>query len=503
MNSIEMATPQYMVDQTDLECAICMESWVDKDPRTLPCQHTFCLPCLQSQEHSKKITCAICRTRLIFPKGGVTGLPKNLFANNLKEIKDKTSICNEHKKELIQPSFYCKSCNIRIMCMDCLEVEHSRSSCRIISCQAVKDLNRKCIESICIQREKNKKLMKNLLEKLYLNKKLDHRLLDEKYKETEKKIKRYFDERDKKLNNFLNQNEKIFLKEQQLDEYLKKISKEEIIIDGKKKIINDQYIRIINTEKSINDSKRCLIRIKEKETFNGNIISLSFDGIYYRPYNSVSYKFIYFQSFSNNVNHRIELNREISDFKVTTNYIFGICFKRQQLYLSNKGFNGVRNMELLFENMFKLISAREDNNSTLVITLKNNNSLTLIMNNEIRWSRKNYYEILDGSFSTTGNPLLILKSQTLIEHDKLNGNVIRWINCRGIEQISSITPNGLLLLFTCNEETEERLLYYVDEEFCQCKLIRGNIKKIYASREVDRVVLKIGSGDRLRVFRLD
>ncbi|KAM3613037.1 uncharacterized protein V6R79_019222 [Siganus canaliculatus] len=66
-----------------LECPLCFER-LDVSARVLPCQHTFCMSCLQRQEaaHSK-LFCPDCRTPV--PARTVDELPVNLFLVRLLE----------------------------------------------------------------------------------------------------------------------------------------------------------------------------------------------------------------------------------------------------------------------------------------------------------------------------------------------------------------------------------------------------------------------------------
>lgn len=59
-----------------LECPVCLEK-LDVTAKVLPCQHTFCKPCLQriSKAH-KGLRCPECRT-LVF--GSIEALPANLL----------------------------------------------------------------------------------------------------------------------------------------------------------------------------------------------------------------------------------------------------------------------------------------------------------------------------------------------------------------------------------------------------------------------------------------
>lgn len=70
-----------------LECSICLE--VYRDPRNLPCGHTFCLRCLQLNDHR---TCALCNRLWSLPIGGIQALPKNFaldsFISQLPKVSN-------------------------------------------------------------------------------------------------------------------------------------------------------------------------------------------------------------------------------------------------------------------------------------------------------------------------------------------------------------------------------------------------------------------------------
>lgn len=66
-----------------LECPLCLEP-LDASAKVLPCQHTFCMSCLQRQEtaHSQ-LLCPECRTPV--PARTVEELPANLLLVRLLE----------------------------------------------------------------------------------------------------------------------------------------------------------------------------------------------------------------------------------------------------------------------------------------------------------------------------------------------------------------------------------------------------------------------------------
>ncbi|OWF42353.1 RING finger protein nhl-1-like [Mizuhopecten yessoensis] len=73
-----------------LQCAICLDRF--KQPKLLPCQHTFCeTPCLENLVNflSRSIKCPECRAEHRVPYQGVSSFPNNLTIRNFLEIPTK------------------------------------------------------------------------------------------------------------------------------------------------------------------------------------------------------------------------------------------------------------------------------------------------------------------------------------------------------------------------------------------------------------------------------
>jgi len=67
------------------KCSICLEDF--KDPKSLPCLHTFCLECLTSHCRDKlpgdELLCPVCRNSCQVPEAGISAFPLNFFINDL------------------------------------------------------------------------------------------------------------------------------------------------------------------------------------------------------------------------------------------------------------------------------------------------------------------------------------------------------------------------------------------------------------------------------------
>ena len=71
-----------------LQCRICLEGL--KDPKTLPCLHTFCAQCLAyyidyNRLDHRKFACPICRRHIYIPKDGVGAFPDSFFVQSLND----------------------------------------------------------------------------------------------------------------------------------------------------------------------------------------------------------------------------------------------------------------------------------------------------------------------------------------------------------------------------------------------------------------------------------
>eukprot|EP00058_Branchiostoma_floridae_P005882 XP_002591370.1 hypothetical protein BRAFLDRAFT_227409 [Branchiostoma floridae] len=133
-------------DEQFLTCPVCMLHF--RDPRVLPCLHTFCRECLQEWATKQQpLECPTCRTQVSLPDQGVDGLRTNFYVNNLLDfaaVKEghqivtqenleasegvpssfqRKAFCPKHEDQVL--TFYCEPCQT-LVCVACTVVNHSR-----------------------------------------------------------------------------------------------------------------------------------------------------------------------------------------------------------------------------------------------------------------------------------------------------------------------------------------------------------------------------------------
>ncbi|KAJ8033367.1 E3 ubiquitin-protein ligase TRIM56 [Holothuria leucospilota] len=104
-----------------LHCAICVDRL--KNPKMLPCIHTFCCECLTKYAEScreEQLTCPTCRKEFELPENGVHELQTNFHLVSLGDridLFEKLTSCTEKPQQ-------CDSCNIKEVSTYCLDCEN-------------------------------------------------------------------------------------------------------------------------------------------------------------------------------------------------------------------------------------------------------------------------------------------------------------------------------------------------------------------------------------------
>jgi len=100
-------------DDDQLNCPICFEKF--KNPKLLPCRHTFCKACLnvyseqkQATENEKVFPCPMCRSKCKIPKGGIQNLLTNFFVDD--KIVSTGHVCFKCGDRLPSEDAQCRRC---------------------------------------------------------------------------------------------------------------------------------------------------------------------------------------------------------------------------------------------------------------------------------------------------------------------------------------------------------------------------------------------------------
>jgi hypothetical protein len=106
-------------------CYLCKRLF--KDPRLLPCYHTFCYRCLVDyvmyNYNDNNINCPLYKTIVTVPDIGAKGFEKNIYLQSVK-VKAKTD-CGDCRTKGVG-AFRCKECE-QVLCKEC-NLLHSRDS---------------------------------------------------------------------------------------------------------------------------------------------------------------------------------------------------------------------------------------------------------------------------------------------------------------------------------------------------------------------------------------
>lgn len=157
----------------ETECCICAGTFVD--PRVLPCLHTFCLKCLESNVAALRrqpwqlISCPVCRKEFSIPASGVAGLQKNFLVERLIDIvkapnpetSKSTGFPCEACLEEVDPflsaavppaEVYCADCQQKL-CNEC-SVHHRKNKMTKLHTisRLVDESKAKCLVKNCVKR---------------------------------------------------------------------------------------------------------------------------------------------------------------------------------------------------------------------------------------------------------------------------------------------------------------------------------------------------------------
>ena len=126
-----MAAKDVKMATDNLSCPVCYQLF--KNPKYLPCHHSYCQQCLERLQVLSKIICPECRMEATVPPGGVKDLDNNFFINRLvdefilkRKVEGEAEVkCDECSGEDPVVAF-CPDCTL-FLCNVCNEY-HKRSN---------------------------------------------------------------------------------------------------------------------------------------------------------------------------------------------------------------------------------------------------------------------------------------------------------------------------------------------------------------------------------------
>ncbi|KAL8579596.1 hypothetical protein ACOMHN_025549 [Nucella lapillus] len=120
-------------DQSDSDpslwtCSICQDSF--KNPKLLPCSHTFCRDCLSGLlKHGKggpTFRCPSCREEIRVPAGGVAAFKANYYLEAAATKEKPTHLlCKVHTSRARELELFCHRCQ-KCICLKCKLEDHSQ-----------------------------------------------------------------------------------------------------------------------------------------------------------------------------------------------------------------------------------------------------------------------------------------------------------------------------------------------------------------------------------------
>ena len=129
---------RFLVDlDEDTTCTICMETFdlVDRQPKLLPCNHTFCCHCilkLVDNAFSDTFKCPLCNSSMCRQQNRTSNLPNNLAVLSLLEkltaLSKELGAIRATAKTPIDcdcetTSMMCNQCIVTLLQMDAIHIQ--------------------------------------------------------------------------------------------------------------------------------------------------------------------------------------------------------------------------------------------------------------------------------------------------------------------------------------------------------------------------------------------
>ena len=129
-----MAAKELKRATENLACPVCYQ--VFRNPKYLPCYHSYCEECPEKMQKQSKIICPECRMETAVLIGGVKDLPNNFFVNRLvdefilkRKVEGEEDVKCDKCDEDDPVVSYCPDCSL-FLCQFCNEAHKRNRSSR-------------------------------------------------------------------------------------------------------------------------------------------------------------------------------------------------------------------------------------------------------------------------------------------------------------------------------------------------------------------------------------
>lgn len=449
-----MISHHFLDEDENYECELCGDTCSTYNTKLLPCQHAFCFECLPDIQTETSIICSVCNLEVKQNKPNCTDSPR-VVESSIKEIDDKDKKCIRHNKDIILPLLFCSTCKTKLLCEGCLDYDHYTSDCKVISYNSIKKVLDDCKETVKKHRDAETNQENNILQKIKEFKLESHRRIDKEYEKIEKIVRSYFSRRDEILNIQMDGIDDYNIDRKDLEDNLIDLSKQSLKLENPPEIIVKFDMEVNNFTENIENNipfNKCLIKLQKIDKWLSIDSVITDDGIYYLKDTSClaeSNDSIYFKSFNDLRDIKINLNRNIRTLSMTRNYIYATGGCRSlggPLFYAKRSSGNFIALKLLCGNQYLSIKAIEDdNNQRYAIAKDINRNICFFINEQFKWKFNAPFSKF--FITNNGNPIVFNQNKKFIQINKSNTSFSELVQfSRTVKEIQEFSPYGILLL---------------------------------------------------------